>query len=206
MRRWGVGALIAGHGWLAAWAFTHRPLRSGGDRALVAAIRAGSEAALEQLIDRYWSEVARTALAIVRDEHGAKDVAQETMITMVQSLDAYDARRPFRPWLHRIAVNKALDRLRSEQRRPRPAEDPDLTRPDPAAGDFGADVDVGLIRALGALTATDRAIVVLRHNLDYRSSEIGAMLGMPAATVRTRLARALGELRGQLEREGGDDA
>lgn len=182
-------------------------MRSSSDRALVRAVREGSEAALEQLINRYWSEVARSALAIVRDEHGAKDVAQETMIAMVHSLDAYDERRPFRPWLQRIAVNKALDRLRSERRRPRPTEDPGLLPPDPAVGgEPAADLDVGLLRALGALSPTDRAIVVLRHNLDYRSNEIGEMLGLPAATVRTRLARALELLRLRLEDGGDGDA
>ena len=55
--------------------------------------------------------------------------------------------------------------------------------------------------ALAALAAEDRAVVVLRHLLGYRSHEIGTMLGLPAATVRTRLARALDRLRALLEEE-----
>jgi RNA polymerase sigma-70 factor (ECF subfamily) len=60
-----------------------------------------------------------------------------------------------------------------------------------------------LMAALGALDPDQRALVVLRHVLGYRSSELAGMLGMPAATVRTRLARALHQLRSLLEGEEG---
>ena len=55
--------------------------------------------------------------------------------------------------------------------------------------------------ALAELEPADRALVVLRHLLGYRASELGRMLDMPAATVRTRLARALARLRVLLESE-----
>jgi RNA polymerase sigma-70 factor, ECF subfamily len=60
-----------------------------------------------------------------------------------------------------------------------------------------------LMAALAALEPDQRALVVLRHVLGYRSSELAGMLGMPAATVRTRLARALDQLRTLLEGEDG---
>jgi DNA-directed RNA polymerase specialized sigma24 family protein len=60
-----------------------------------------------------------------------------------------------------------------------------------------------MLSALGALDPETRAIVVLRHLLEYSSNEIGAMLGLPPATVRTRLRRALAELRAVLEDDGG---
>jgi RNA polymerase sigma-70 factor (ECF subfamily) len=55
--------------------------------------------------------------------------------------------------------------------------------------------------ALAALEPEQRALIVMRHLHGYRSSELAGMLGLPAATVRTRLARALQRLEALVERE-----
>jgi RNA polymerase sigma-70 factor (ECF subfamily) len=55
--------------------------------------------------------------------------------------------------------------------------------------------------AMAELDPVDRALVVLRHLLGYRASELARIFDMPAATVRTRLARALARLRARLEAE-----
>ena len=198
MRRWGVSALIVSHGWLTWAALAQWPRRPRSDAALVRHARRGSERALEQLINRYWNEVMRAAMAIVRDRQMAEEVAQEAMLAMTQSLDSYDERRRFGPWLHRIAANKARDRLRAEARRPRTAAPPDEW-PASAQPEDSAATDSTLIKALGSLSADDRIIVFYRHHLGYSSSEIGDMLDMPGATVRTRLARAMPQLLKQMD-------
>jgi RNA polymerase sigma factor (sigma-70 family) len=62
-----------------------------------------------------------------------------------------------------------------------------------------------LVEALHGLDPIDRAIVVLRHLLEYRSPEIGKVLELPASTVRTRLRRAMAELRETLDLENDPD-
>ena len=62
-----------------------------------------------------------------------------------------------------------------------------------------------LMDALAELEPADRALVVLRHLLGYSAPELSRMLDMPAATVRTRLARALARLRARLEAEEGNE-
>jgi RNA polymerase sigma-70 factor (ECF subfamily) len=57
------------------------------------------------------------------------------------------------------------------------------------------------MRALAQLDPDQRALIVMRHLLGYRSSELARMLDLPAGTVRTRLARALQRLRQLLEAE-----
>ena len=59
-----------------------------------------------------------------------------------------------------------------------------------------------LLAALAALAPEQRALVVLRHLLGYRASDLARMLDMPPATVRTQLARALARLRVVIEGEG----
>jgi RNA polymerase sigma-70 factor, ECF subfamily len=114
----------------------------------------------------------------------------------VGALDRFDRRRPFRPWLHRIVVNRSLDWLRARERRGEAgAERVDAAALDPVDPAVSDD----LAAALAALEPEERALVVLRHLLGYRSSELARMLGVPAATVRTRLARALTRLRVMLD-------
>jgi RNA polymerase sigma-70 factor, ECF subfamily len=125
------------------------------EAALIRQARHGSADAVETLVRRHWDGAHRTAFLIVQDAAAAEDIAQEAMLAAVRAIDCFDRRRPFRPWLHRIVVNRSLDWVRARRRR--------------------AEV----------------------------SAELAGVLGMPAATVRTRLARALDKLRSQLE---GEDA
>jgi RNA polymerase sigma-70 factor (ECF subfamily) len=169
------------------------------EAALIRQARRGSPDAVEALVRRHWDTAHRTAFLIVRDAGAAEDIAQEAMLAAIRAIDGFDRRRPFGPWLHRIVVNRSLDLLRARAARP------ELTaaRPVEAVGDAGGELSGELVAALGALEPEQRALVVLRHLLDYRSPEIGKMLDLPPATVRTRLRRALGRLRELLEETEG---
>jgi RNA polymerase sigma-70 factor (ECF subfamily) len=122
------------------------------------------------------------------------------MLAAVRAIDCFDRRRPFRPRLHRIVVNRSLDWMKARQRRPEVSGELAAGSEVPAPPD---EMSGELMAALGALDPEQRALVVLRHVLGYRSSELAGMLGIPAATVRTRLARALHQLRTLLEGEEG---
>ena len=65
------------------------------------------------LVSRYQEPVFRLAYLVLRDPDEAADVAQEAFIQAYLSLERFDAERPFRPWLMRIAVNLARNRRRS---------------------------------------------------------------------------------------------
>ena len=168
--------------------------------ALIRQARSGSADAVEALVRRHWDAAHRAAFLIVQDAAAAEDIAQEAMLAAVRAIDRFDRRRPFRPWLHRIVVNRSLDWVRSRRRHPEVSTE---------AADAGAlqppeqvrELSDELMAALSALDADDRALIVLRHVLGYRASELARMMGLPAATVRTRLARALARLRALLEHD-----
>jgi RNA polymerase sigma-70 factor, ECF subfamily len=169
------------------------------ERKLIKAARRGSPDAIEALVRQHWPAARRTAVLIVRDEAAAEDVAQESLLAAVGALDSFNARKPFRPWLHRIVTNRALDHLRARKRR---AETELVDRPAEAESGRGEGVSTDLQAALTTLEPEARAIVVLRHTLNFRSNEIGEMLGIPASTVRSTLRTSLARLREQL---GGSD-
>ncbi len=176
------------------------PMKTGinrDERMLVRAAQRGEGAALEGLLTSHWDGAYRAALLISRDPAAAEDIAQESFIAALRSLSRFDRRRAFGPWLHRIATNRAIDAARASGRRNELLERvrrESVDAPGPEPG-----LSPALAAALGHLPVEDRAIVVLRHLFDYRSEEIGRMLGMPAGTVRRRLGAALAELRAELE-------
>jgi RNA polymerase sigma-70 factor, ECF subfamily len=169
-----------------------RPPRRRSERVLVRDAKRGSADAIEELVRSNWHAAHRAAFLIVQDASAAEDIAQEAILAAVRAIDDFDRRRPFRPWLHRIVVNRSLDWLRARGRRPEVGVEPETA----AAASEGEDgLSDELMEALRQLDSDERALVVLRHLLGYRSSELAEMLGLPAATVRTRLARSLEKLR-----------
>src|SRR4051812_32476769 len=81
--------------------------------ALTREVRRGSADTVEKLVRRHWDAAHGTAFLIVRDAGAAEDIAQEALLAAVAAIDRFDRRRPFRPWLHRIVVNRSLDLLRA---------------------------------------------------------------------------------------------
>jgi RNA polymerase sigma-70 factor (ECF subfamily) len=180
-----------------AWALPTTGARrsSRDDRALVRAAQRGDADALERLFRTHWVMAHRAAYLVVHDSSAAEDIAQEAFLAAIRALDRFDGRRPFAPWLHRIVVNRAIDHARARALRHEvalveaAAEQP--------AGDAG-DLD-GVVTALAALPPDQRAVVVLRHLLQYTPGEIAALLALPRGTVNSRLRRALDTLGRRLE-------
>lgn len=170
------------------------------ERALLKEAKHGSEEALAELFRRHWPRAHRAAFLVVRDPSAAEDIAQEAFLAALRALERFDLRRPLGPWLHRIVVNRAIDWARARELRrevlmevmPEPAADPDP---------FGPVLSDSLLAALAELTPEHRAVVVLRHLLDYTPGEIARLLKLPRGTVNSRLRRGLDRLRDRLGEE-----
>jgi RNA polymerase sigma-70 factor (ECF subfamily) len=217
-RGWTVIELVAGVGdnpsLSTVWArqmprgsWIRRDQGGADERALIRAAQGGSEEAIEQLYRRHWGRAHRAAFLIVHDAAVAEDIAQEAFLAALRALDRFDRRRPFGPWLHRIAVNRAIDwaRRRALRREVLPGEGgAEIYEAgpgsDPAAG-AGRAVGESMLAALAALPADQRGVVVLRHLLDYTPGEIARMLDVPRGTVNSRLRRGLDRLGRELGEE-----
>jgi RNA polymerase sigma-70 factor (ECF subfamily) len=160
---------------------------------LVRGAQAGSASDLEELFRAHWPRAYRAAYLVVHDSAAAEDIAQEAFLAAVRALGRFDGRRPFGPWLHRIVVNRAIDWARARALR-RELGDAEATVPDRSSprADRGLSDDV--VAALAALSPEHRAVIVLRHLLEYTPGEIAALLEIPRGTVNSRLRRGLDEL------------
>src|SRR2546421_6642656 len=87
------------------------------ERAWVRRAQAGSVSDLEALFRAHWPRAYRAAYLVVHDGAAAEDIAQEAFLAAIRSLDRFDRKRPFGPWLHRIAVNRAIDWTRARSLR-----------------------------------------------------------------------------------------
>jgi RNA polymerase sigma-70 factor, ECF subfamily len=170
------------------------------ERTLVRRAQRGSDEAIEALFRSHWPRAWRAAYLIVHDGAAAEDIAQEAFLAAIRALDRFDRRRPFGPWLHRIVVNRSIDWTRARSlRREVGAEvegTPAPTSPEP---DHGYSDEV--VAALRSLPPDQRAVVVMRHLLEYTPGEIAAALGLPRGTVNSRLRRALDRLGDVLEED-----
>ena len=165
--------------------------RSREERAWVKGAQAGSAADLERLFRAHWPLAYRAAVLVVRDSAAAEDIAQESFLAAVRALDRFDRRRPFGPWLHRIVVNRAIDWTRARALRGEVRQDAGVP-----ATDEARDSDAPtIVAALAGLSPEHRAVIVLRHLLDYSPGEIAEILELPRGTVNSRLRRGLDQLR-----------
>jgi RNA polymerase sigma factor (sigma-70 family) len=169
------------------------------ERVLIAAVRRGSREAVAALFAAHWRGLWRAAFVILADDNAAEDVAQEAFLAALAGLERYDERRPFGPWARRIAVNRALDELRSRRRR----ADRERASEPPWREELAEDLGE-LVSALEQLSLERRVPIVLHHLLGYRVEEIAELVGVPAGTVGSRMSRGLAQLRTSLEVERAD--
>lgn len=148
---------------------------------------------LEGLVREHQSVVYRAACLILRDEHAAEDVAQETFLRAARAADRLPPEGEVRPWLYRIAVNLALTRLRSRRREHQALE---RLASMPQSGQSGDELfehrmrRVVVAEALQRLPDRLRVPVILRYYLDLPEEEIARSLGIRRGTVKSRLHSA----------------
>ena len=153
----------------------------------------GSVPDMEALFDAHWPRAHRAAYLVLHDAALAEDIAQESFLAAIRSLDRFDRRRPFGPWLHRIVVNRAIDAARARSLR----RETELTEHATDAEEHEPP-DRELLAALARLPPDQRAVIVLRHLLGYTPGEIARTLDLPRGTVNSRLRRGLDTMRGEL--------
>jgi RNA polymerase sigma-70 factor, ECF subfamily len=164
----------------------------GEERARIQGAQAGSLSDLEALFREHWPRAYRAAYLVVHDAAAAEDIAQESFLAAIRALDRFDRRRPFGPWLHRIVVNRSIDWARARALRAEVGDGPlaAVAESDGEDGGFSPPI----VAALAELTPEHRAVIVLRHLLEYTPGEIATLLELPRGTVNSRLRRGLDEL------------
>lgn len=165
------------------------------DTELIALVARGQRPALGALYDRYAGLLLAVLTRVLRDAAEAEDVLHEVFLEVWQHAADFDsARGNVRAWLVMRARSRGLDRLRSLGRT--------RTLPEDASPDAPVDVApadaLTIRRALSNLAPELRQLLELGYFEGMSSAEIAAHEGLAIGTVKSRVARALAELRDQL--------
>jgi RNA polymerase sigma-70 factor, ECF subfamily len=190
---------------------------AGDESTLIAALRAGDEAAFAGLVNDWSRPMLMLARGFVSTEASAEEVVQDTWLAVIRGLDAFEGRSVLRTWVYRILVNIAKTRGVREHRSipwsslgdgdTGPTVDPDLFRgpEDQYAGGWrsfpdtwrSAEDDVletevhdALRDALELLPARQRIVLTLRDVMGCSSEEVCDLLEVSAANQRVLLHRA----------------
>jgi RNA polymerase sigma-70 factor (ECF subfamily) len=164
-------------------------------RGLVERARRGDHDAFTELARDAVTRLDRVARLILRDPELARDAVQEALIRAWHDLPGLRDPDRFDAWLHRLTVNACLDLARRRRRRVIEVELDSIDSPT-VSDHAGSLADREIVdAAMRRLDEHGRAIVVLHYFIGMPLTEVAATLGVPIGTVKSRLHRALGEMR-----------
>ena len=174
--------------------------------------------AFEAIMRRYNTRLFRIARSILKDDAAAEDALQDAYVRAYGHMDTYRGEAELSTWLTRIVINEALMALRKRKRERTVV--PFASRNDTSGSAEGKIMDVEdrraespsdtalrgeirriIERRIDELPVAFRTVFLMREVEDMTVQETAECLGIPAATVRTRLFRARTLLRESLERD-----
>ena len=185
------------------------------DTELARRIAQRDHAAFEALMRRHNGRLFRAARAILKNDAEAEDAVQDAYLDAYRHMGEFRGGAQLGTWLVRIVVNHSLMRLRKQKRgavvvpfggHPADGDAPPLDVPDrtsepPSNAALRAEIRRVLERRIDELPAAFRTVFVLREIEEMTVDETAECLGIPPATVRTRLFRARALLREALARD-----
>ena len=162
---------------------------------------------INQLVAEYSSRIYGLALRLTANQADAEDVLQETFLTVIKKLDTFEGRSEIYTWMHRIATNLALGKLRKLKRH----DDVDISPNDfdnlasglPSARRWFDSEDNVFVRetldkAIGKLPEHYRVVFIMRDVEEMSTRDTASILGLSEANVKVRLMRARIQLRNEL--------
>lgn len=161
---------------------------------LIEGARDGDGAALRELYERHAPRVLSVVRRIASDEDLARDCAQEAWMRAIRALRSFRGEARFSTWIHRVAVNTALQMCRSTRRRD------EVERPLPASlvgpvQPHDVLLERRLEEALEHVPDGMREVLVLHDVEGYTHQEIGEVLGVSVGTSKSQLFKARARMR-----------
>lgn len=157
------------------------------DRELLDRFRAGDEAAVKAVYERFRGPVFAISMSVLHDHGLAADATQHTFIKAWQAASTYDAERELGPWIFAIARRTAIDVYR-KQRHSVTSNDVDTVEMPPGLDTIWEVYEVR--SALDRLPDEERQVIKLSHFDGLTHVEIAEHMGIPLGTVKSRSHRA----------------
>lgn len=175
------------------------------EQELIERLRNRDGMALALLYDRYSSALFNIVSRLVPDEEVAKEVLQDAFVKIWNFADKYDVQKGrLFTWMVQITRNTAIDTLRSGQFKQGDKTEslPTYVSNDERLSEEQTISDTGLQKVISQLEASNRQLIELLYFQDYTQKEVSEMLNIPLGTVKSRVRKAISQLREILQTEG----
>jgi len=161
---------------------------------------AGDRTAFRELVLEHSHSMFRLAWRMTSDESAAEDIVQEVFIKAWRNIGKFKMESGFRTWLHRIAVNTAMDYLRKQTSRRRyEAAEPDWERVqehgEVGREDVRIDIRAQTQEAMMNLSDIERSALLLRHYEGHSIQEIAQILELTTSGSKQAVFRAVKKMR-----------
>ena len=177
---------------------------------LIQQLRQGDEPAFRWLVDNYRDRVFHTVLNIVQDTDDAEDASQETFIQVFESVGQFKQESSLSTWIYRIAVHKALDKIRRRKTRQRLRQILPWWMPEekksagPSFQHPGIDLEhkekaATLFGAIQSLSSNQRIAFTLIKVQGMSYDEAAAIMNQSIKSIESLISRAKANLQKQLE-------
>jgi RNA polymerase sigma-70 factor (ECF subfamily) len=169
------------------------------DQELVARAQGGDRDAFEQIVNVSFDRSHAVAMRFLRDSQLAEDAVQQAMVNVWRDLPRLRDPSRYDAWSYKLLVRACYAEFKRAPKWIPSIEEGSPT--EPRTGDqYGVVIDRDQLElGFRRLSMDHRAVIVLHHYLDLPLDEVGRVLGVPTGTVKSRLHRALAEMRAALE-------
>src|SRR5213594_3815779 len=180
----------------------------------VSRLKANEDAAYDELVRMYSSPIYHVAYRMTGDAAEASDAVQDIFLKVFRNIGGFKGEAALKTWIFKIAFSEILNRLRWWKRRHRfstvslddqpngngtgPGHSLASSSPTPEQVLQSKEQETAIQQALGRLSREHRSIIVLRDIEGFSYNEIADVLGISIGTVKSRIARARGDLKKSL--------
>jgi RNA polymerase sigma-70 factor (ECF subfamily) len=182
------------------------------DEQMVERALAGDPEAFGEIVRRWERRIFALAFGMLGREEDARDATQETFLAAFRNLRGFRGEAKVSSWLHRIAVNQCITRQRRAKVRSETALEDEAEKNaavfalpadfSPARAAEHREVSSAVRKAVGALPAELRQVIVMKEFEELTFQEISDALEVPLSTVKSRLYTALRQLQMRLQKFG----
>jgi len=182
------------------------------DKELIEGFLAGNADHYVEITERYTEKVFNLAFRFTRNQEDSEEVLQDVFVTVYNKLEAFEGKAAFSSWLYRVTVNTALMLIRKRKQSPTiSVEEVSPQIKETWTGDTSANSDIDYIssrhelramleQAVDKLPEEYKSIFLMRDVDGMSNQEVGEILGMSVAAVKSRLHRARLMLRKRLQK------
>ena len=181
------------------------------EQELIGRLRQGDEPAFRWLVDNLSSRIHYTVLNILQDPDDAEDALQETFIQVYESIGGFKGESSLSTWVHKIAIRKALEKLRKRKTRqriqaivpwwmPEEKRSVDMALLNPGIAAENKEKASALFKAIDQLPENQKLAFTLIRVQGMKHDEVTEIMGLGVKAIESLLSRAKENLKKNLEK------